>query len=43
MPELAGTQLIAIASFAALVIAWLMAPTETVEVVPQREAVPAAA
>lgn len=43
MPELAGTQVVAIASFAALVVAWLMAPAETVEVVREPEAVPAAA
>ncbi len=42
MPELDGTSVIAIASFAALVIAWLMAPTETVAVA-QREPLPAAA
>ncbi len=40
MPELAGTQLIAIASFASLVVAWLMAPAEAA---PPHEPVPAAA
>lgn len=29
MPELDGTSIVAIASFAALVIAWLFAPTST--------------
>jgi hypothetical protein len=43
MPELDGTTIIAIASFAALVVAWLVAPTETVVTVSEREAVPAAA
>ena len=30
MPELDGVTLIALASFAALVVGWLLAPTETV-------------
>lgn len=42
MPELDGTSLIAIASFAVLVIAWLMAPT-TSAVVAERKPLPAAA
>lgn len=29
MPELDGTQIIAIASFAALIVAWLMAPASS--------------
>lgn len=31
MPELDGVSIIAIASFAALVVAWLVAPNTTVE------------
>lgn len=30
MPELSATQLIAFAAFAALILAWLVAPTTTV-------------
>ncbi|MBI2324479.1 MAG: hypothetical protein HYU87_05920 [Chloroflexi bacterium] len=41
MPALDGTQILAIASFAALVIAWLMAPTESAVVVAEREPLPA--
>jgi hypothetical protein len=43
MPELDGTTILAIASFAALVVAWLAAPTDTVVTVETRDAVPAAA
>ena len=45
MPELDGTSIIAIASFAGLIVAWLMAPAEPVATarVAEREAVPAAA
>lgn len=43
MPELDGTTILAIASFAGLVIAWLAAPTDVVVVAETREAVPAAA
>jgi hypothetical protein len=32
MPELDGTSIVAIASFAVLVLAWLFAPTSTVAV-----------
>jgi hypothetical protein len=42
MPEFDGTQVAAIASFATLVLAWLMAPTSSV-VVAEREPLPAAA
>lgn len=31
MPQLDGVGILAIASFAALVVAWLLAPTTTVE------------
>jgi hypothetical protein len=43
VPELDGTSIIAIGSFAVLVLAWLMAPTEATVAVSEREAVPAAA
>lgn len=43
MPELDGTSIIAIASFASLVVAWLMAPTESVVTVAKGEPLPAAA
>ena len=42
MPELDGTSIVAIASFAALVMTWLMAPTSSV-VVAAREPLAAAA
>lgn len=42
MPELDGTSIVAIGSFAVLVLAWLMAPTSSV-VVAEREPLPAAA
>ena len=42
MPELDGTSIVAIASFAGLVLAWLMAPTSSV-VAARRQALPAAA
>lgn len=42
MPELDGTSIVAIASFAILVLAWLMAPT-TSAVVAKREPLSAAA
>ncbi len=41
MPALDGTQVVAIASFAALIVAWLMAPTT--ESVAATEPLPAAA
>lgn len=41
MPELDGTSVLAIASFAALVVAWLMAPTAPA--VAERKPLPAAA
>jgi hypothetical protein len=41
MPELDGTQVVAIASFAALVLAWLFAPTSQPVAVERR--LPAAA
>jgi hypothetical protein len=41
MPELDGTTIVAIASFAVLVVAWLFAPTEPVTIA-ERE-LPAAA
>ena len=44
MPELDGITILAIGSFAALVVAWLAAPNETtVATADTREAVPAAA
>lgn len=42
MPELDGTSVLAFASFGALVLAWLMAPT-TSAVVAERKPLPAAA
>jgi hypothetical protein len=42
MPELEGTQIVAIAAFGVLVLAWLFAPTSTVTTVAERE-LPAAA
>ena len=42
MPELDGTSLVAMASFAALVMAWLFAPNSAVVAVAERE-LPAAA
>lgn len=42
MPELDGTSIIAFASFAALVVVWLIAPNTTVEAI-ETQAVPAAA
>lgn len=44
MPQLDGTQIIAIASFAGLIVAWLMAPAgEPVATVAEARSVPAAA
>lgn len=43
MPVLDGTSVLAIASFGALVIAWLMAPTTTSAAVAKRKPLPAAA
>lgn len=44
MPELDGTTILAIGSFAALVLAWLAAPNDTVVATAEtREPVPAAA
>lgn len=43
MPELDGTTILAIGSFAALVLAWLAAPSSGVVAAETREAVPAAA
>lgn len=43
MPELDGTTILAIGSFAALVLAWLAAPNDTIVATEAPEAVPAAA
>lgn len=42
MPQLDGVSIVAFASFAALVLTWLIAPNTTVEAT-ETEAVPAAA
>jgi hypothetical protein len=42
MPQLDGTSIVAFASFAALVAAWLVAPNTTVEAA-EAEPIPAAA